>query len=325
MEQILQSMTEGPLGVRSLQVTETIEGTDSLVGVELLVFGDGSIAYVLGAGSENPDRLSSTKVQELAGAEPLVVLGLEGEPLSLEGAWINRGEEAIGETSYVRWVPGTSQAVVLALTGVEVVPDEELLPILPVAYWSLNEIGSDFHRSGKEYIAVAHDEVFELDEGTVQLWFKADNTGGRQTLLSKDGCGYGDGGHLTISLVGGRIEVRLQSSNDSYYIQTGKLVGKGEWIHLAFTFGPQGMKLYLNGELVGESAFAGGLANNREPLVIGASIRANWKDSGDLGKLKVSDSFDGRIDEVAIFGVALNSDQIKQLITAGYFGVSVRK
>jgi Ca2+-binding RTX toxin-like protein len=299
VEQIQQSMSEGPLGVRSAHETGTIDGTDRLVGAELLVFGDGGIVYVLGAGSENPGQLSAAEVQELAGAGPLVILGPEGEPLSLEGAWINRGEEIIGETAYVRWVHGTSQAVVLALAGVEVAPEEELAPILPVAH---------FPGSSKECIAVPHDQALELEEGTVALWFQADSIYGRQTLLSKDGCGYGNGGHLDISLVGGRIEVRLQSANDSYYIQTGKLVKRGEPVHLAFTFGSQGMKLYLDGELVGENPYTGGLEGNREPLVIGGSIWANGK---------IHDSFDGRIDEAAIFGVALDGDQIEQLIAAG--------
>jgi hypothetical protein len=168
---------------------------------------------------------------------------------------------------------------------------------------------------------VAHDEVFQLEEGTVQLWFEADSTWGRQSLLSKDRCGYGEGGHLTISLVDGRIEVRLQSDSDSYTIQSGKRIDKGQWLHLAFSFGPQGMKLYLNGELVGENAYTGGLGANREPLVIGASIWGNRKGSGDLGKLKVSDPFDGRIDEVAIFGVALDASQIRVLISNGPSGV----
>jgi hypothetical protein len=359
--QIGQLMAEGSPNVGSGEAAETVDGTDRLVGIELLSFGDGSSAYVLGGGSENPRQLSLSAVQELAGSRPLLVLGEEGENLYLEGAWVNRGEESIGEMCFVRWAHGSGEAAVLVLAGVEVSPEEEPSPILPAAYWNLNEsegrtiadsagsshdgrfygcrpdlddagppeslapfgaeTGADFHRCRNEYIAVEHDEAFELAEGTVQLWFKADQSWGRQALLGKDRCGYGEGGHLSIFVVNGRIEVRLQGEGRSYFIRTDRLVQKGSWAHLAFSFGPEGMKLYLDGELVGTNAYTGGLIGNREPLVIGGTNWANWNDSGDLSKLKIINPFNGHIDEVAIFAQALTENQIEQLILAGPMAV----
>jgi hypothetical protein len=140
-------------------------------------------------------------------------------------------------------------------------------------------------------------------------------------LLGKDRCGYGDGGQLSIFLVNGKIEVRLQSEGKSYCICTDRLVQKGTWYHLAFSFGTGGMKLYLDGELVGTNPYAGGLIGNREPIVIGGTNWANRDDSGDLSKLRISHPFNGRIDEVAIYGQALTEQQIRQLITAGPLGV----
>ena len=183
------------------------------------------------------------------------------------------------------------------------------------------ETGADFHRKSSEYIAAAHDEEFELAEGTVQLWFETDKSCGRQGLLAKDAYGYGDGGHLSISLVNGRIEVRLQSEGKSYYICTDKLVQKGTWYHLAFSFGAEGMKLYLDGELAGANAYTGGLMGNREPIVIGGTNWGNKKGSGDLRKQKISHPFNGNIDEVAIFGQALTAQQILQLMVAGPMAV----
>jgi hypothetical protein len=343
------------------EVPETLEGTDRLVGVELLTFGDGSTAYVLGGESENPRQLSVTDIQETVGSNPLLVLGDENEDLYLEGAWVDQGEQIIGAMSFVQWSNSSGEATVLALAGVEVIPEQELFPLFPLAYWNLNETGgrvvadsagspqdgwfyghrpdlddpgppnsqapfgaqtgADFHRKGSEYVAVAHDEGFELAEGTVQLWFETDQSCGRQGLLAKDACGYGDGGHLSISLVNGRIEVRLQSEGKSYYICTDRLVHKGTWYHLAFSFGPEGMKLYLDGELVGVNAYTGGLAGNREPIVIGGTNWVNRNDGGDLGKQKISYPFNGHIDEVAIFGQALTVDQIQQSIAAGSMAV----
>ncbi|UCF97239.1 MAG: LamG domain-containing protein, partial [Spirochaetaceae bacterium] len=360
-EQIRQLMVEGSPTGEVGEIPETLEGTDKLVGVEFLTFGEGSTAYVLGVESENPGQLSVQDVQEIVGLRPLLVLGEESETLYLESAWVNRGDENIGEMLFTRWEHGSGEATVLVLAGVEVIPEQELLPVLPLACWSLNETGgrmiadsagssqdgwfygrradlddpgppaskapfgaqtgADFHRKSSEYIAVPHDEEFELAEGTVQLWFKTDQSWGRQGLLAKDAYGYGDGGHLSIFLVNGRIEVRLQSEGNSYYICTERLVQKGDWYHLAFSFGPEGMKLYLDGELVGANAYTGGLAGNRESLVIGGANWGNKKDSGDLSKLKISHPFNGHIDEVAIFGQVLTAQQIRQLMTAGPLGV----
>ncbi len=183
------------------------------------------------------------------------------------------------------------------------------------------ETGADFHRSKHEYIAVAHDEAFQVDNGTVQLWFNTRQTWGDQALFSKDRSGFVDGGHLNIRLDGARIEVRLQGENESHTIRTDKLVHANTWYHLAFSFGEGGMKLYLDGELVGENSFTGGLTANREAIVIGGSNWGNRDDSGDLSRLKISDPFNGHIDEVAFYGRALDTEQIQQLMSNGPLGV----
>jgi hypothetical protein len=77
------------------------------------------------------------------------------------------------------------------------------------------------------------------------------------------------------------------------------------------------MQLYLNGERVGENDFSGGILGNREPIVIGGSLKWNTRDTGDRSKLHIRQPFNGYIDEVAFFGRALDADQIKQLMTEG--------
>jgi len=232
-------------------------------------------------------------------------------------------------------------------------------PIEPVSYWNFNEILNDtahdsagvpedgvyfgsglkknipgpatsfpshtateFHGNKDEYVAMAHDEAFEVANGTVQLWFNPDRTNCDQTLFAKDHYGYKNGGHLKIGLKGSRLEVRLQSTNKSYYIKTGSLIKKDQWYHLAFTFGEEGMKLYLNGKQVGKNSYTGGLVGNKEAAIIGGSNWANRNGSGDLSKIKISQAFYGRIDEVAFFDKPLNTAQIKQLMQSGPLGVT---
>jgi hypothetical protein len=336
---------------------DTIDGSDRYRNVEQLSFADGTRAYVLGAGSENAPVLSAEAVQALAGAGRLAVLGDASQTLRLAGAWGSQGAVASGENVFWRYSSGP--ATLLVADGITVTPDRSLLS--PVAYWGFNETGgrtvadsagtpqdgqffgrrpdlddagppasvaafgaetgADFHRRKHEYVAVAHDEAFQVDSGTVQLWFNTDRTRGHQTLFSKDHSGYAAGGHLNIGLDGARLAVRLQGTDQGYTIRTDKLIRKDTWHHLAFTFGPGGMKLFLNGERVGGHRFEGGLAANEAPIVIGGSLMWNDRDPGDLSRLKIKQPFDGTIDEVAFFGQALDTEQIRQLMSTGPLGV----
>lgn len=74
---------------------------------------------------------------------------------------------------------------------------------------------------------------------------------------------------------------------------------------------------------VSVSKEAGGLQGNREPIVIGGSLKWNKQHNGDLARLHVKESFDGHIDEVALFGQALTQDQVRQVMQRGPMGVYV--
>ncbi len=190
------------------------------------------------------------------------------------------------------------------------------------------EMAASFSGTPSEYVAVAHDEAFALNDGTVQFWFNARTTVGRQVLFAKDGEGLREG-QLSISLDGDRIEATLEDGSDidtvfenlfglaSYTIRTDMIVQWNTWYHLAFTFGRGGMKLYLDGNLVGVNGFGGGTRGNEEAIVIGGSNGTNTDASGDLSLLMISDPFDGLIDEVAVFGEALDQGQILEIIENG--------
>jgi len=167
-------------------------------------------------------------------------------------------------------------------------------------------------------VAVADDPAFALDSGTVQFWFNARDTHGKQALFAK--AGEDAGQSLEIRLKGDRIEGRLGGDDGTHVIETARIVGEDNWNHLAFTFGAGGMKLYLNGVLVGEDGFAGGIRDNREAIVIGGSNADN--ESWDLADMDIDHAFNGHIDEVAVFAGALDAGQIAQLIGNGPLGVA---
>jgi Ca2+-binding RTX toxin-like protein len=179
------------------------------------------------------------------------------------------------------------------------------VPVLSIT----NEL--EFTGEGGDHFEVQHSADLALTEGTVSLFFTADNAYRRQGLFSKDASGYKDGGHLTAFVNDGRVEVRLQSTSQSAWIKTvSGSVSAGTEYHLAVTFGPDGFWAYLNGRMVGwHPEFDQDIAANAENLVIGAS---NWGRQ-DTNSDQTSDPFDGRIREFEIYGCPFDSQEVVDL------------
>ncbi|MGD2055097.1 MAG: Ig-like domain-containing protein, partial [Gammaproteobacteria bacterium] len=168
-----------------------------------------------------------------------------------------------------------------------------------------------------DYVEIAHDDAYLIDDGTVQLWFKADDLLTEQGIFSKDSNSFDTGGHFTIRLkTDGSVEVRLQSTTDSYYVSSlPGSVTAGGWHHVAVNFGSDGMELFLDGVSVDTNPYTGGLGTssggigNYEPIAIGANT---WQ-TGDQNLTGMNQFFGGSIDEVAIIDQALTAEQIQTI------------
>jgi len=186
------------------------------------------------------------------------------------------------------------------------------------------QTGADFHDTRREYIAVEHDAAFEVAQGTIQLWFRTRDAWDNQTLFAKDQDGRSNG--LRIRLDDRDLRVQMEEGGavhaiDTRYTEFANLVRSNTWYQLTFTFGTGGMKLYVDGVLVGTNAYTGGLTGNHEPIVIGGSNGNHRGASDDLSRLRITAPFDGQIDEVAFYGVALAPEQIAQARARGALGV----
>ena len=86
-----------------------------------------------------------------------------------------------------------------------------------------------------------------------------------------------------------------------HIIQIPNILKVGQWYHIAGVTGKGGMKLYLNGVLVGEDSFSGSFSSvgNTEMNFFG---RSQWEDNSD---------FKGQIDEVRVWKVARTKGQIR--------------
>jgi len=200
-----------------------------------------------------------------------------------------------------------------ALANADLIPDTGDLDALYGA--AVLSRGTDtFDGTTASHLDIPHSAALALASGTVSLAFTADATDGYRTLFSKDHTGYEDGGHLTARLVKGRLDVRFQSDTESLYLKANTLtIQPGERHTMAFSFGPEGAKLYVDGQLADTAAdFTSDLTLNDNSLVLGAGATRRSDDKPD----RIDDPFDGTIEDFAVFSGALGEDEIAWLANA---------
>ncbi len=175
--------------------------------------------------------------------------------------------------------------------------------------------GTAFQFDGSDdYIAIAHDDKYLLDSGSVSLWFKSDYLSGHKAIFSKDSQNYDTGGHLHIYTDGSTLKARLQSTSADVTLTSSGL-STGNWYHIVVSWGASGFKLFKNGVEVDSDSYVGGLSStsggigNYEPIAIGAGT---WT-SDDKLITPITYPFDGAIDDVRIYDQALNEAQATEL------------
>ena len=166
-----------------------------------------------------------------------------------------------------------------------------------------------------DFVEIPHSADYALDEGSVQLWFRADNLSGRQGLISKDATGTGEPGHLDIKLQGDDIRVRLQGDPGANF-KINNVVSADTWHQITVTWGADGVHLYLDGAEIGSHGYTGGIAGNTEPWALGGSLTnsATGSTSG------IRDLFDGDISEFAVYDTQLSGPQINEIYDMGLNG-----
>ena len=158
-----------------------------------------------------------------------------------------------------------------------------------------------------DYAAVPHHDSMNLANGTVMFFFKDIGRVDDAGLISKDSSGYDSGGHMTIRANdGGEVQVRLQSGRRSYWLESDEVIEGDTWHSVAFTFGGDGMRLYVDGVLEDTHWYTGGLQGNDEPMVLGAN---SWR-SRNHSVGPTSERFSGLMDEVMMFDRQLGTDEI---------------
>ncbi|MCL5281778.1 MAG: ATP-binding protein [Planctomycetes bacterium] len=151
-----------------------------------------------------------------------------------------------------------------------------------------------------DYVQLPGDAFHDLTEATVEAWIKWDEFG-----YFSQPWGFGSGQSwnvmcLTNWLYSNSLQFFLYENQKLHRILALNVLGRGQWCHVAAVSGPAGMRLYLNGVLIGQNEYQGSFSAIRpgEGNYLGKS---HWPTNKD---------FHGQLDEVRLWDVARTAEQI---------------
>ena len=163
-----------------------------------------------------------------------------------------------------------------------------------------------------DFIEVAHNSIFNSNEISISTWYNSvaysDGGASGQTIMvsKREPSGWGNSfetkiGTTTQNFVGSSCTI---SGSNKTIIFLDSSLTTNNWFHYVYVHDNIGVKIYLNGILLGDTLISGGLTNNSLPIRIGQ--RPNG-----------SHPFNGEIDDIGIWSRALDSCEIKDLYNAG--------
>ncbi len=152
----------------------------------------------------------------------------------------------------------------------------------------------------EDYIEVAHDtSIMPTAAVTVSAWVKLNNLEDSPTIVSKqawtdslDNAGY------FLRIAAGKPKFTILNNGVNPAVSTSDIT-VGQWYHLVGTFDSEDVKIYVDSQLTGMTAFPGTIKSHTVPLRIGEKF----------------DGFrvDGLIDDVRIYDRTLTDQEIEAL------------
>ena len=173
------------------------------------------------------------------------------------------------------------------------------------------KLGKALSFNGANHVEVADSESLDIaDAVTIVAWVyrRTSQTGWRVLVSREKGTGLEEHYFLGLSGSAARWFVHTQESEYSD-TEIGPTVPNGEWIHMAGTYDGSDVILYINGQKEFTTSHSGVFTDDVNPVVMGAGTN----NSG----VSFVEHFDGIIDEVAIFDVALSESDIKAIMSQG--------
>ncbi|WP_394553143.1 LamG-like jellyroll fold domain-containing protein [Agromyces sp. MMS24-JH15] len=150
-------------------------------------------------------------------------------------------------------------------------------------------------------------QVWPDDSMSVEAWFRTTSSSGKILGFGSSGSATGTSSSYNRSLYlnGGRVMWTVFDTQNRT-LQSGTGYNNGAWHHAVATLGPEGMRLYVDGQQVGASAQAN----------YGRNFGGYWKIGGDATP-GGNQNFSGDLDEVAIYKTVLPASRVLQHYQAG--------
>lgn len=126
----------------------------------------------------------------------------------------------------------------------------------------------------------------------------------RGTIIGKDDWAEGSRGFVLRTGDNGRLSMTLGPVGNNGWpeVLSQPVMKPGQWYHVAGTYDGSVLKLYIDGQPAGSTAYQGSVATSPYPLKIGSS-------GFDDSRL-----FDGLVDNVRIWNRALSADEIRSSV-----------
>ena len=171
--------------------------------------------------------------------------------------------------------------------------------------FSPGEVGQAFRFNGRDYVQVPASPTLNLSQITIDAWIFANAPGvgtvPRIFSWAADAFEVGDyfnSGTLGVWLPG------LGWQNTGFPIRT------NSWVHIAVTHDGTTLRVYGNGALIPGASYAAPISLNNGPIRFGNRVNCSG----------VCEAFIGLLDEVELFGRALEESEINAIYNAGHSG-----
>lgn len=172
------------------------------------------------------------------------------------------------------------------------------------------KFGSAYDFDGiDDYIVTADTASLDTitDAISISAWVKRGSNQPGWKIIAQRELGTTGSEHYLLGFFGNNFRWFVNTDIERSDTNLGSLVTNNVWTHMVGTYDGAVVKLYINGVEDFSDPSTGSFNPDSSPITIGAGNNA----------LNVTEFFDGAIDEVAIFNVALTEDQIDEIYTGG--------
>lgn len=160
---------------------------------------------------------------------------------------------------------------------------------------------------GSDDVVVGNDAVNGPNQFSAEIWFNTTTTrGGKLIGFGNAASGRSSSYDRHIYMQDdGRLVFGVYAGSE-FKLTSGTAYNDGEWHHAVGTLSSAGMTFYVDGELIGTN-----------PQSVGQDYVGYWRVGGDSTWGSSSAYFAGRLDEAAVYEVALTEDQVWEHYATG--------